>query len=347
MNKPECRANKDAGGPTCEASDLRFGAVAYLNMLPFFTGQSQFELLPSPSALNSEAHRFDVYCSSFIAGLNHGKMPITSHYGVFSSGAVMSVFVEPLFHTENHQTFWAQLQELWSHRHPSPISGLNGSENHGKVILRTSGDSAQSVWMFEVLCALAGFQVVALKDDVKAPLNNAGKPYPEARLYIGDKALWRIKNSPNVTRLDLGEFWTRHTGRKAWFAAWFKGNKSSTCAKYKLENILNRQLNLWQSSSEFSRWCRCFAFLENQALPHPVLNNFSDTADVRELLVDYFANLEHRITDEEGSELLNFYVNLNCALEQWKGALRDIQVVSPLPGPQLKSQPNAIHLART
>lgn len=322
----------------------KLAAVSYLNMLPFFAELPSCELLPSPQSLNAQANQYDAYCSSLIAGLKSGKQPLSTTFGVFSSGLAMSVFVEPTLHGENHNSFWAQLSELWAHQHPSPVAALAHTETHGTIILRTTGESAQSVWMFEVLCALAGFKVEVLKDDTPAKLNSRGKPFPEARLFIGDQALWQLKNAPHTLRMDLGEIWTRHTGRRAWFAAWFRGTNEHSLNSTELDQILLTQIQTWKNESEFARWCKCFKFLEQR-------NNYITAAtaeelgELRETLADYFNCLEHNIAAHEGKELLEFYVALNATFEIWLKAQGEHQEKIPtLPS---VSASERIHLANT
>ncbi|MBM3380845.1 MAG: hypothetical protein FJY29_00170 [Betaproteobacteria bacterium] len=300
------------------ATTPEIAAVAYLNMLPFFFEKSQFTLFVSPQALNAESAKFDAYCSSLIAGLDAGKTPLTLKHGVFSKGPVMSVFVEPVLHKESHLNFWNQLRELWIHRHPNPIAAFQLHECHGTVILRTAGESAQSVWMFRVLCAMAGFDVKVLGETEAFTSPNPEKPFPEARLYIGDAALFRLKNIPKALRLDLGEFWTSHTGHRAWFAGWFEGRSTSSAMQAALEKTLSLQVDSWNDCSEFARWCRCFAFLEAQKLSSAQAVYNEDFQELRELLSDYFSCIEHKINAEEGRELLSFYLQIKNAFAAWQ-----------------------------
>lgn len=311
----------------------QLAAVAYLNMLPFFAGNIDFQLLSSPQALNLDGSRFDAYCSSLIAGLKAGKIPLSSTLGIFSRGAVMSVFIEPALHKESHEVFWQQLSKLWMHHHPTPIAALNNHEHHGTIVLRSSGESAQSVWMFEVLCALAGFKVEVLTDDAPGISPDPEKPLPEAKLFIGDNALLQRRNAPQALRLDLGELWTQHTGYKAWFAAWFVGQPQSLFSVENIESVLFKQIDAWTNASEFSRWCQCYSFLETNAKSPLKFGQTEDLQELRETLVDYFACLEHRIDSKEGQILLSFYLDINNAFEAWskKTPTQDIGKMSHTP----------------
>ncbi|MEN9530377.1 MAG: Menaquinone biosynthesis, partial [Pseudomonadota bacterium] len=286
------------------------------------------------------------YCSSLIAGLEAGKTPITSQFGVYSRGAVMSVFVEPVIHKESHLVFWNQLRELWVHRHPEPLAALQHHDCHGTILLRSSGESAQSVWMFRVLCAMAGFDVKVLSANEQFTSPNPEKPLPEARLYIGDAALFQLKNTPNALRLDVGEIWNSHTGHRAWFAGWFEGGKASPELPAALEKTLNLQLNAWNESSEFARWCRCFVFLETQKQSQMLAPQTEEFHDLRELLSDYFNCIEHKINADEGRALLHFYQQMQNAFAAWQ------QRRSPenctIPSAKTSAQIHAItHLAST
>ncbi|NBO38135.1 hypothetical protein EBU99_06095 [bacterium] len=300
-------------------SQVRMAAVAYLNMLPFFAKNSAIELFSSPQILNTIATQFDAYCSSLIAGLNAEKKPLTSSFGVFSSGPVMSVFVEPVLHNDNHLKFWQQLSEFWSLRQPDPVHALRQADAHGTILLRTAGDSAQSVWMFQILCALAGFKVEISNDDVAQ--NNA-KPLPEACLWIGDAAIARRISEPSALRLDLGDIWNSHTGHRAWFAGWFAGSSQTQVSHLALEETLTQMLQhsveSWKCASDFARWCASFAFLESQKSPLASASAQDDCHnDLREILTDYFNCLEHRISAEEGEQLLSFYSALKAEFVLW------------------------------
>ena len=305
---------------TARPSIPELAAVAYLNMLPFFFEKNHFTLFASPQALNAEHSKFDAYCSSLIAGLEAGKTPITLKHGVFARGAVMSVFIEPVLHKESHLNFWKQLNELWIHRHTDPVAALRQGDCHGTILLRSAGESAQSVWMFKVLCAMAGFEVKVLGEAESFTAPDPEKPLPEARLYIGDAALFRLKNAPHNFRLDLGELWNHHTGQIAWFAGWFEGRSASPEVRSALEKTLSFQIDAWKESSEFARWCRCFAFLESQKQSSgatPALQS-EDFQELRELLSDYFHVIEHKIDSAEGGKLLSFYQDMQNAFAAWQ-----------------------------
>lgn len=313
-----------------------FAAVAYLNMLPFFADDASIKLYSTPRALNSDKPQCNAYCSSLIAGLTDGSRPLTSQLGVFSSGAVQSVFIEPVIHAETHAKFWKQLEELWSHRHPSPAEALRDSETHGRIVLRSSGASEQSVWMLKILSALGGFSIEVLTDSPSAPhsidsASTGEKKPPEARLWIGDPALERRLQSPDAYRIDLGQVWNTHMGHKAWFAGWFTPSAQVHHTSQTIAELFGR-IKVWQQGSEFFRWCAIHKFLQLQ--DSPLLKQHSSDGqqvpntgdehywDIRDALSDYFACLEFTVSEEEGKRLLEFYLELNKAFAHWQ-ALQD------------------------
>ncbi|MEY3901026.1 MAG: hypothetical protein RL189_332 [Pseudomonadota bacterium] len=311
-----------------------FAAVAYLNMLPFFADDASIRLYPTPRTLNSEKPQCNAYCSSLIAGLSDGNRPLTSQLGVFSSGAVQSVFIEPVIHSETHAKFWKQLEEFWSHRHPSPAEALRDSETHGRIVLRSSGASEQSVWMLKVLSALGGFSIEVLIDSPSTPpstssASNGEKKPPEARLWIGDPALERRLQSPDAYRIDLGQVWNTHMGHRAWFAGWFTPSAQVHHTSQTVAELYGR-IKVWQQGSEFFRWCAIHKFLQLQ--DSPLLKQHSNDGqqlpntgdeqhwDIRDALSDYFACLEFTVSEEEGKRLLEFYLELHKAFGQWQAA---------------------------
>ncbi|MEN9811034.1 MAG: Menaquinone biosynthesis [Pseudomonadota bacterium] len=313
-----------------------FAAVAYLNMLPFFADDASIKLYPTPRALNTDKPQCNAYCSSLIAGLSDGSRPLTSQLGVFSSGAVQSVFIEPVIHAETHAKFWKQLEELWSHRHPSPVEALRDSETHGRIVLRSSGASEQSVWMLKVLAALGGFSIEVLIDSPStSPSNDCApsgeKKPPEARLWIGDPALERRLQSPDAYRIDLGQVWNTHMGHRAWFAGWFAPPNQPHHASQTIAELFKR-IKAWHQGSEFFRWCATHKFLQLQDSPllkqhsndgQQLLNSGDEQHwDIRDALSDYFAGLEFTVSEEEGKCLLEFYIELNKSFAQWQ-ALQD------------------------
>jgi predicted solute-binding protein len=293
-------------------------AVNYLNMLPFFFDAEHVQLFASPQELNQRGSDEGVFCSSLIAGIRSKKTLVTSRFGVFSSRAVMTVFVEPDLKNEAHANFWMQVETLWQHPNPAALETLSQSEPQGSVVLRSAGESAQSVWMFEVLAALAGFKVIMLSPDDAPILNEKGKPLPEARLFIGDKALIRRRELPEMYRLDVGELWATHTQTKPWFAGWFSidcHNKKSTQL---VERFLDSQLKKWSELSEFSRWCKCLTMLEQQFPERTKLWTTEETYDLREELSEYFLTLDHSVAAEQGEALFKFYGEMEKALSEWK-----------------------------
>ena len=293
-------------------------AVSYLNMLPFFFDAEHVQLFGSPQELNQSATKEGVFCSSLIAGIRSAKQLATARFGVFSSRAVMTVFVEPDLKNEAHANFWMQLESLWQHPNPSPLKTLSQTEPQGSVVLRSSGESAQSVWMFEVLSAFAGFKVILLNPDDAPILNERGKPLPEVQLFIGDKALLRRRELPEMYRLDIGELWATHTQTKPWFAGWFSSEQPTEKEAQWVERYLGDQLKKWGELSEFSRWCKCLALLEQQFPERTKLWTTEETYDLREELSEYFITLDHSVAADQGEALFEFYCSMEKTLTEWK-----------------------------
>lgn len=310
-NKSKIRRALDSQQPS-------ISAVNYLNMLPFFFDTPAVRLYNSPQELNQNLADNGAFCSSLIAGIKAKKKPITTRFGVFSSQAVMTVYVEPSLTNEAHIHFWMQLEELWRHPNPNPTTTLKQTEPQGTIVLRSAGESAQSVWIFEVLSALAGFKVIVQKPEDPPVLNARGKPLPEAQLFIGDKALLRRRQCSELYRLDLGELWARHTTRKPWFAGWFAGDQLSHDARESLEHFLSKQLEKWNELSEFSRWCKCFELLEQQFPSESTQWTQEQIYELREELGDYFLTLEHSLAADEGDDLFAFYCTLDESLAVWR-----------------------------
>jgi len=318
-------------------------AVSYLNMLPFFFDAEHVQLFTSPQELNLSNSKEGTFCSSLIAGIRANKNLVTNRFGVFSSRAVMTVFVEPDLKTEAHANFWLQLESLWQHSNPAPLSTLSQSEPQGSLVLRSAGESAQSVWMFEALAALAGFRVILLQPDDAPLFNERGKPLPEARLFIGDKALLRRRELPEMYRLDIGELWASHTQTKPWFAGWFSTEKQAKQAAKEIENFLGDQLNKWSELSEFSRWCRCLSLLEQQFPERTSSWTAEEMYDLREELSEYFLTLDHSLKPEQGEALFKFYCDMEKALTEWKNrslAQSEIKVSADLNEKHLAHSPS-------
>lgn len=324
---PSCGREQN-GAAENTAQSPNFAAVAYLNMLPFFTDDATVELFATPRSLNQSHKQCSVYCSSLIAGLSAQKQPITHEVGVFCSGTVQSVFIEPEIISESHAAFWQRLEDLWAIRHPNPVAALGDTQIHGKIILKTCGASEQSVWMFKLLSALAGFTVEVQPN---TQTNFSDKHPPQARLWIGDPALERRRACPNAYRIDLGAIWNSHTGQKAWFAGWFAGESFNEQQRAQINQELTHRAKAWISRSEFSRWCAIYKFLESQnsVLLKPLAESSPSNSlltkdemhwDVRDVLADYFSALEFHICAEEGAQLLHFYQHLGAALNEWENS---------------------------
>lgn len=328
-------------------------AVAYLNMLPFFVEDASVELFASPRSLNSSERECDAYCSSLISGLKSETQLLTSQVGIFSSGRVESVFIEPVVRSDAHAIFWKQIEEYWGQRNPDPLRVLEQTNVCGQIVLRSSGASEQSVWMLQILTALAGFRVEISQEHEGCSVDSSQDTqiiYPEARLWIGDPALERRLAFPNNYRIDLGHVWNSHIGHKAWFAGWFVGRDSAPEHQDLTEDLvteLRKRANAWTARSDFSRWCEVYKFLEsrkssllkflseNEAAEATQMDGIASVKslpsgmndarffddqhwDLRDVLTDYFRALEYTVTEAEGNTLEALYRQLHVAFERWE-----------------------------
>ncbi|MCA2959369.1 MAG: hypothetical protein IOD12_03895 [Silvanigrellales bacterium] len=198
-------------------TDARLGAVAYLNMLPFFH-QGNITVFKTPRALNDAARRGDVdaACMSAIAGLRAGFRPLFPAFGIGAAGPVRSVFVEPVPFSAAEDGFWRNWER-----------GLPSRE---EVVLWTSGASEHSEWLASTLLETAGARVEVIVDAeleklsaeaLRARLERHRRGRPAAALFIGDPALVRAHSEPATFRVDLASAWQAFSGLPCVFAAWF------------------------------------------------------------------------------------------------------------------------------
>ena len=198
-------------------TDARLGAVAYLNMLPFFH-QGNIAVFKTPRALNDAARGGDVdaACMSAIAGLRAGFRTLSPAFGIGAAGPVRSVFVEPMPFSAAEDGFWRN----WARGLPS----------REEVILWTSGASEHSEWLAGALLEAAGARVEVIVDAeleklsagaLRARLERHRWGRPAAALFIGDSALVRAHSEPSTFRVDLASAWQAFSGLPCVFAAWF------------------------------------------------------------------------------------------------------------------------------
>lgn len=165
---------------------MRVGVVPYLNALPLTKFLGHPLTFGTPRQLDSQMRqgKLDVALLPVFSFLqNPSFLPLYEAGGIQSDGPVESV---ALFYREKFDT-------------PSLIRTINYSQ-----------ESITSVSLFKVI--YSHFWRMNLKTLIETKEN------PDARLLIGDKALFF--NEPGFTRLDLGEEWKKQTSLPFVYAIW-------------------------------------------------------------------------------------------------------------------------------
>ena len=218
----------------CHGSKV--GAVGYLNMLPFFhEPQNTCWVADSPTSLNKSlsSNALLSACVSNISGQKQRLILAEPAMGIACLGAVQSVYLEPLFHSESDVHFWNQFvicnENAFQNSRPLPIRRSERPSKPEPVVLITSGASEQSLWLFRALLLWQGLESRVIRLDEADQLTQeeilntlGGSPKsPLALLSIGDPALNRLSRFPGKTRLDLGSTWRGFSGLPCVFAAWY------------------------------------------------------------------------------------------------------------------------------
>lgn len=208
------------------------GAVAYLNMLPFFADDPQVLLCESPAKLNAllSSGALLAGCCSVIAGLEAGLEPLVPHMGVAAEATVGSVYLEPLGlgSDDNQMELWSQW--LTANRNGASRVDRVHTQSHtftwpricGRLRVLTCGASAQSLWIVKTLWRLQGFETEVLaipemwhtwpEDKILQALQAQAQATAQAQpvaddlptltalLVIGDPALVRKHSMPGSSR---------------------------------------------------------------------------------------------------------------------------------------------------
>ena len=208
------------------ATSKGFGAVAYLNMLPFFADDPSILLCSTPAELNDLMRLGKVAsgCSSVITGLANGLVPLVPLLGVAAERCVGSVYIEPLGlgKSRRQRALWSTWLACnaggagrlgWSSHETA--TGARATSSAQTLRLLTCGASAQSLWIVQTLASAQGLRVEVMSipstwhDADETQLlemlsqvdhrTDHGGPYPNrgdqdvltALLVIGDPALLR------------------------------------------------------------------------------------------------------------------------------------------------------------
>lgn len=260
------------------------GAVAYLNMLPYFFGDEGVVLYRTPQELNGAlaAGEVDAGCSSVVAGFELGLEPLWPMAGVAAEAGVRSVYVEPVVVSEAERLLWenvrAALSAPRSQDHAADAGlGLAWSQAKiSEVQLLTTGASAQSLWLCENLFSAIGLHTRVMRVDpsllqwspqsIATSLGPAAESQLRCILAIGDPALKRLYLYPESEhvplRFDVGELWRDHTGLPCLFALWFARKNLSEPFRRALCERLRVGLSRWNGLTQEQRRDAALAFLE-------------------------------------------------------------------------------------
>jgi predicted solute-binding protein len=299
------------------------GAVAYLNMLPYFAFSKNITLFKSPRELNDAARNGQVTqaCMSAIAGIQADFRPTSPLMGIGARRHVQSVYLEPIALSPEDTEFWSKIQEqnAGGLAHVVPHHGSFRAPQ--KVIhMLSTGTSEHSEWVFRTLLQVQGFrcqvhrvpQAWGLKSF--AELRHAAKDLVGnekcALLVIGDPALAREALFPCAAaenlRFDLAEFWFSFSQLPCVFAVWFD-TQNLPCDTVSKSNDLPlvESLKMWKSTPDFQKGQIVESFLRKHSASAEILLNSTPM----ESLLAYLDNIEF-IFDDEFEKTLHTYQQL-------------------------------------
>lgn len=265
------------------------GAVGYLNMLPFFH-LGDVPVFRTPRALNDAARagKVGAACTSAIAGLRAGWIPLQPALGVGAAGSVRSVFLEPVpFLASEHAAWDALTRSLQGVFAPHVRALVEGTAipsplvrtyapTPRPVVLFSSGASEHSEWLARTLLEAAGFSVrvdyVPLltqlsEKELREVVELRRQGAAAALLVIGDPALARCLRAPATPRLDLADLWRTATGLPCVFACWFQCGAAAFDAG-RARMVLEGNLRAWRALPARGKRDAIVAFLGPEATAH-------------------------------------------------------------------------------
>ena len=251
-------------------SHLKIGAVNYLNMMPWFSENPDMILFDTPREMNSALleGKIDAACLSAIVGLKNKLTPLNPLCGIASDGPVQSVFIEPIINNFAQKNRWTNY--------------LHKNSTEPYMTLFTTEASQQSYWLFNRLFAQKGTKIKTItipkEDAFLSPLDFEHK-YDcsgtlKALLTIGDPALWRQREFPSCTRIDLAEFWQNQTGLPCVFAAWFARKGLTTAENHDVCNMVLDGYHRWKSLSHAEKTQKCSAYSKEKQLPSDLYDSY-------------------------------------------------------------------------
>jgi predicted solute-binding protein len=298
----------------------RLGAVAYLNMLPFFAEDPGMMLTETPAQLNSlmAAGAVDAGCSSLIAGLRNGLVPLSPALGVAAESGVGSVYLEPLGlsrHPNQSEAWQKWVTDLRNAYRVGPAP--NTSPTHLRIL--TCGASAQSLWLVQTMAHWLGMATTVLpvpevwhtldeKHLLQALDRQDNSTTLTALLVIGDPALLRDHAFPVESirsqampwpwRLDVADLWSSFTGLPCIFALWFAAQNSSQDLTQLTSRHLATCIERWQQRSRSQKWAAAQEFLQTRE-NHELLDKLGP-----ERIGAYLDNLRFELDGPEHRESL-------------------------------------------
>ena len=322
---------------------MNFGAVAYLNMLPFFYSNKEIVLAKSPRELNTGAREgsIDCACMSVIAGIRSGFKPVFPFVGVGSENRVRSVYLDALpmadasrlalpetQKTQGRASEIAELPDFWGQfcienkGHLEHFSMATPPVAKGRVHLFTAGASEHSEWLACVLLWTQGYETSVHRIDASANFESSqvlAERYahvcngePAALLVIGDPALARVRRFPHMARcrLDLATLWNSFSGLPCLFATWFDARPAQAVplsAEHLVESV-----NQWNAQSDFARWCVVREFLQGHS--PALLESYASAGEslLRDDVLDYLSYIVC-VFDERYEKTYELYCKLNTA----------------------------------
>lgn len=271
--------------PKRDSRAPQIGAVAYLNMLPYFYGDEDVILYRTPHALNEAlaSGTVDAGCSSVIAGLELGLEPLRPLAGVAAEAGVGSVFVEPVMAGPLDAEHWHSVRSALL-RSTDPDSGFQSGlslsverlADISEVVILTTGASAQSLWLVQVLLRAIGLiprvidvdpRILDLSPEALAHecASASGQGQLCCLLAIGDPALRRLYRFPlgnqGQMRLDIGTLWKAYMGLPCLFALWFVQPGLPKRVLVGLSARLQACLSRWHALPKAARLSAARAFL--------------------------------------------------------------------------------------
>lgn len=239
---------------------IKIGYMEYANVYPIFhylLQNDSYEFMKGfPADLNKAMRegRIDVSPSSSIEYCrNHELYSIVPDISISSTGAVKSVNI---------------------------FSNLSPKELHGKKLYFTKESNTSTV--------LARI-ILERYYDIKPQYVNDEKDC-DAKLLIGDKALYEYYNTSYKYTIDLGEQWYKFTKLPFVFALWIVSKKATMAAGFK----------------DFAAELQSYAGRSSKH-NEELVGRYVTQGYTKEQMIDYWQTIDYRLTDKHIEGLRLFY----------------------------------------